>query len=159
MSAYIITEKNAAYLGALANQLAIESHGSSIHIYWKDSKGNKLEFELKAHDHKKCAEFATILWQENVKSVNFRYREATNVEDYKISVKLIDESVIKNFSTRSMTILERIQAQNAVHCFDYQACEHPEYEKSLANAFVLYVDSIIFSISPEAQEIKWGFPE
>ena len=55
-----------------------------------------------------------ILWDENYKSVNYRYNEDEKPPQYIHRVKYVG----------------LIQAIKAINCLNYQSCEHPDYYNS-----------------------------
>jgi ABC-type uncharacterized transport system ATPase subunit len=55
-----------------------------------------------------------ILWDENYKSVNYRYNEDEKTPKYLHKVKHVS----------------LVQAIKAINCLNYQSCEHPEYDNS-----------------------------
>jgi len=60
------------------------------------------------------------LWNENFKSVNYRYDEKRKTPQYKFVRNRVSDMVIfKN-----------------IGCYDYQTCEHAGYKNSFAFAFV-----------------------
>ena len=64
---------------------------------------------------------AQILFEENVKSVNYRYSESETTQiEY----------------DQGAPILTAIQAIKAAQCLRYQSCEHPAFEDSLASKFI-----------------------
>ncbi len=65
-----------------------------------------------------------ILWQQNVDSVNYRYKENTPCEEY----------VYAEFSGKANEHWE-----SDADCLEYQSCEAPEYDESISK-FIL--DSI-----------------
>jgi hypothetical protein len=68
------------------------------------------------------ANVANVLFAENVKSVNYRYDEA-------------DPTVGHEFEL-VVPLPELGNLYRQFQCYDYQACEHPSYEHSLAKAMV-----------------------
>lgn len=71
------------------------------------------------------AELGQLLWDENYRSVNYRYSESEHAPEYRdpprrgiIGRRLVDAAIAK-----------------AVHCYEYQSCEHPEWRDSKAAQF------------------------
>lgn len=62
-------------------------------------------------------EAASLLLDENVKSVNSRYA---------------DEQTMSIIYDRAASILTAIEAIKAAQCLRYQSCEHSDYEDSIA---------------------------
>lgn len=63
-----------------------------------------------------------MLWAENVRSVNHRYAEDEweEVYEYRGLMGQVDPIIVLN----------------AINCYEYQSCEHPEWERSEAYAFI-----------------------
>lgn len=97
------------------------------------------------------------LWQENATSLRYRYEDADEYWD-------LPAPDAYKFEPRPVESLYYVNHQ--VHCFNYQACEHPEYEDSPAYLFVLAIthameeklgleDAAIFA-HPEGAKATWG---
>jgi hypothetical protein len=80
-----------------------------------------------------------LLWNENYFSVNCRYNESNLPSTYR-------------FQNNPLRCLSAIEFIKALHCLNYQSCEHPEYEKSDAKRVI---DSFI---SQAVQQIE-GYEE
>ena len=66
-----------------------------------------------------AAKVGAMLHAENVKSVNYRYGEATEPD-----FEICEWAASHGFS--------EVEIIKAAHCLDYQSCEHPGWEKSEA---------------------------
>lgn len=67
-----------------------------------------------------------MLWRENNRSVNYRYRERTYALAYEYEACPLPARIID-----IVPILGELLA-----CYEYQSCEHPGWERSEARAFV-----------------------
>jgi hypothetical protein len=72
---------------------------------------------------KRQQSFADSLKRENVKSVNYRYREKTRVK----KVDLASTTIESIAQYRAADILRLLA------CVDYQSCEHPDYDDTFFN--------------------------
>lgn len=107
MSAFIVTDSHINALVRYASRHKVGvSYGATV-------------MRLNAFDNEQAV--AEILLGENVKSVNYRYR---------------DNEVMSITYDRGAPILTAIQAIKAAQCLRYQSCEHPEFENSLADKFI-----------------------
>ena len=105
MSAFIVTD---THISALVRYASRHKVGVSTPLMRLNAFGNEQEV-------------AQLLFEENVKSVNYLYRESETTQiDY----------------DRGAPILTAIQAIKAAQCLRYQSCEHPEFEDSLACKFI-----------------------
>lgn len=70
---------------------------------------------------KTADQLGDMLWRENVASVSYRYREARPDVFYRFEPNALNDpwSLVKQLD-----------------CYDYQSCEHPEWEDSEACAIV-----------------------
>ena len=107
MSAFIVTDSHINALVRYASRHKVGvSYGATV-------------MRLNAFGNEQAV--AQILFEENVKSVNYRYGESETTQiDY----------------DRGAPILTAIQAIKAAQCLRYQSCEHPQFEDSLASKFI-----------------------
>lgn len=77
-----------------------------------------------------------MLWQENYKSVECRYPGCTD-EDRPgpVGLKLEDIKAYTYPARQTVRHLTAVEALKALRCYEYQACEHPEWEASEASQF------------------------
>lgn len=90
------------------NTLATYLAAREIEVEWRGSP-------FKCIDHP--ANVATILMAENVASVNYRYGE--------------DDPAVITYELVA-PLPDLVTVHKLFGCYDYQACEHPGYEQSLA---------------------------
>lgn len=77
------------------------------------------------------------LWRENHRSVNYRYGERTRTPRY--TPHLSDER----------GPLHPVAVLKAIGCYEYQTCEHPEWEASAARRFTQRLEAAILAANPE----------
>jgi hypothetical protein len=107
MSAWVCSE---LHINTVATFLAARE----IKILWRPGDAQE-EFEACAFP----AATAQILFAENVKSVNYRYDE---------------HDVVTAHPYRMIAPLPELVAMyKLIGCLDYQSCEHPDYDRSLAS--------------------------
>lgn len=101
-------------------------------------------------NHEVLAKQATMLWNENRKSINSRYREEEPL-DLEVTPEDIKNTVWSHYDS--------LQVINSARCLNYQSCEHEGWEASDANQFLqrLIMDQI-YKIRGYDQ-CKWGYPE
>ena len=114
MSAFVVsnTHIDALLTAALCSYGTGEESG--MHWYVGD--------DLRQLTRTNASEVGALLLAENQRSVNNRYDRTTQVEDYEFHKLPGDPDPI--------TVL------NAIRCFEYQACEHPEWIQSEAAHFI-----------------------
>lgn len=130
MSAFIVSDTH-------INALVRYASRHNVRAFY----GNPLAmFQVK--DNEQAA--AELLLAENVKSVNYRYR---------------DNEVMSITYDRGAPILTAIQAIKAAQCLRYQSCEHSDYEDSIA--FKL-IEAIIADAIPRLdgyESAQWGITD
>jgi hypothetical protein len=109
MSAFIVSDTH-------INALVRYASRHKLSVYFNRQLGFPFGKErLNVHDNEQA--IAQILLDENVKSVNYRYR---------------DNEVMSITYDRGAPILTAIQAIKAAQCLRYQSCECDDFEESIA---------------------------
>lgn len=109
MSAFIVSDTH-------INSLVRYASRHKLSVYFNRQLGFPFGKErLNVYDNEQA--IAQILLDENVKSVNYRYR---------------DNEVMSITYDRAAPILTAIEAIKAAQCLRYQSCEHSDYEDSIA---------------------------
>jgi len=85
---------------------------------------------------------AELLLAENVKSVNHRYEQTEG------------PGVIR-YVHRAKT-LKPVEVIKACDCLDYQSCEHPEWEASVACALLKAIREEAISLLPGYSDAAWS---
>lgn len=93
------------------------------------------------------------LWAENHASVNYRYDESTPTPHY--SAEAVEAEPLPHHLIA------------AVHCYDYQSCEHPGWDQSRARKLVLLLEEAVIARHPDAErgwdkgvmgtDYHWGY--
>ena len=120
MSAFILNEYHLSVLGRAA---------SAVQRPWGQSKRT-------AFDRTEARELAQVLYEENVKSVNYRYRETTPADDFEFDLQAFNG------------VLDPLVILKACACYDYQACEHPDYDQSAARLLIDRVRKVFIAELP-----------
>ena len=87
------------------------------------------------------------LWRENVKSICYRYDDHTG---------MFDEAEIEAYRFRELHNLKPGGVAKVVGCYDYQSCEHPEWEASDAYAACRAVEAKLLTLLPGYASGPWG---
>jgi hypothetical protein len=84
-----------------------------------------------------------MLWNTNRASVDYRYEEANDREVYRyrhnVCLPMAPVAVLK-----------------AIDCYEYQSCEHPEWESSEARAFCSVLRKAMICALPGYEEAAWA---
>jgi hypothetical protein len=99
-----------------------------------------------------------ILHDENVRSVNCRYREEEAADPYVWKPHAAAGVQFRAYApadrlTRAVAVLK------ALACFDYQACETDDYGTTDAAAIVRYLREAAIHALPGYDAAKWGAPD
>ena len=136
MSAFIVSDTH-------INALVRYASRHKLSVYFNRQLGFPFGKErLNVHDNEQA--IAQILLDENVKSVNYRYR---------------DNEVMSITYDRGAPILTAIQAIKAAQCLRYQSCECDDFEESIA--FKL-IEAIIADAIPRLEgyeSAEWGITD
>ena len=81
-------------------------------------------------------EFGQILWDENYRSVNYRYSEQTPSPHYE-------------FEPFDLTTIPVISQIKQVGCYDYQSCETDDYQSTPAGLFVETLETLLRAKLPD----------
>jgi hypothetical protein len=92
----------------------------------------------------KPGDIAQLLYEENCKSVAFRYQDIEPPEPF-------------IFDRRALISIHRpVELIKAAHCYDYQACEHPTWEDSRAHALIHRLLNRLIRQIPGYEQAEWG---
>lgn len=106
---------------------------------------------LNEEDKDSIEKMGNRLWRENFKSVNYRYHER------KKAPKFV-------FVRRKYKDINPYQLIRSIHCYYYQTCEHPSFERSLVRRWLLELESnVAWGIAAtyekeSATRLIWGEP-
>jgi len=132
MSAFIVTD---ATITGLLQATSADYPGDGADYYWQDEAryfgGHAQEIGQKLVD-------------ENYRSVNYRYQEAGQPHEY------------QHRNVRSLTPVEIIKLCG---CYEYQACETPDWESTEAHAILEVIKSRAIRRLPGYDEASWDLRE
>ena len=126
MSAFVVSNE---HINALVN-FGLKS------TYWDPETECRESIDLKT-----AQRVGQILLDENVRSVNYRYSDEsvpTPVFKFKIGGGYTAVQIIK-----------------AAHCLDYQSCETPDWEKTLAHSILETIKSKAERLVPGYEAAAW----
>ena len=138
MSAWIVSKAHIDFLVAAARAFDIEVQDGIETVSAKKSPD----------------QFGKILWDENHRSVNYRYDEKKETPEYHYDERF-DKFEFKSFT--GIGFLE-----TAVGCYDYQTCECDDYKESVAYEILQKMDEAIdetlHELSPVLNAASKAFP-
>jgi len=144
MSCYIVETKHIVYLA----KAAIHFGGFRGFSYYSKNRGTRIEY---GHNLEHTQKLANVLNAENYKSYNYRYKE----EDTSIPEITIDDVMAYNWGG----MYKPGEVAKAISCYDYQSCEHPDYEDSDAHAAVQSMRYDLLQQLRGYDTAEWGCPE
>jgi hypothetical protein len=149
MSAYIVDKQHIQYLIDAAMQSA--SCGAFRWYHGGEWR------ELPKGDKERAAEIANMLWCENIKSVSHRYpHESSATLPGPTETETIEP---RDFHGIRWLHFVPVQVAKACDCYDYQSCEHDEWETSEAKAFTDSLKESQWRRLPGYDDAEWGAPE
>lgn len=116
------------------------------------SRGGSFTYGHSAAGHKtltidNASSTGNMLLLENYKSLECRYEERA------------DEREVFGEYLEHVYDLDAVQVLKAVGCYEYQACEHDDWEASEAHAFCEALRHVAISHLPGYDAAEWGAPK
>ena len=128
MSAYVVSD-------AHINALVAWAVAKQVSYYW-----NGRRRDIQGDEQR----IASVLYAENVRSVNARYRENETANGFRYVRKATD------------TKREPVAIIKACHCYSYQACETDDWQQSEAFAVVESINDMAQRNLPGYDAAEWG---
>lgn len=95
-----------------------------------------------------------MLWTENLKSIAYRYPDDESGERPG-PIGLTDFEIAAYAWTDHQHDISAVQALKALDCYEYQSCEHPEWDTSEAKTFCESLHSHLIGLLPGYDEAAW----
>lgn len=150
MSAYIVDRAHIRFLVEAASRVGAHTR-SFFSWYYKGERG-----ELRPGDCDRASGLGALLWRENLASVSYRYRG-----EQEESLPGPGNDGPRNGYTHALSIntIKPIDVLKALDCYEYQSCEHPEWNDSEAKAVCTALRHAAISNLPGYDAAPWGAPE
>ena len=147
MSAFVVDKShiNAMIQAGLA---AGGRYNSGFYWYYQD--------ERKQLDHENADEIGQMLLDENIKSVSYRYEDSPITE---LPGRIDANYILPFIHSPFGRIPKPIEALKITSCYEYQTCEHPEWETSEAKAFCQALKENTIDMLPGYEEAPWEWRE
>ncbi len=151
MSAYVVERDHIRYMVEAAVSGTYHSGG----LRWVT--GSRVEGTAQCHtldqgDLEHAARIGQMLWDENVKSVCYRYDEPADSTDLPGPV---GETYTYEVHPLTSSTVDPLAVFQVLSCYEYQTCEHPGWNDSEAYTIVQAIkDKMIRRISDDAP--GWG---
>lgn len=144
MSAFMVGKNHIGYLVAAAFCTRFSPHGA-----------NRLTMEMRngaANDGEAMAKLGNILQEENAQSILYRYPGDTEFAAY-------DSFEPEDFESMAWANIDPVQVLMSIACYQYQACEHPEWAGSKAKEYTDRLRILACQALPGYDDKEWGAPE
>jgi len=140
MSAFVVDK---AHINLMINA-GLFSHDPLT--WYHGDKHHKLE-------HSNTDEVGQMLLDECIKSVSYRYgdSEVTNLPGR------ADAEYIVPFKHKLAYNIPAVVVLKQIHCYQYQSCEHPDWEASEAYAYCKALEGRLIRNLPGYEEAPWGW--
>lgn len=157
MSAFVVDREHIRYLLVVARKLGDRLSGPLS--WYHRGKRYSIEAEHPGDQAAHEMRLAQMLWNENIKSVMYRYPDCTRDdlpgpcgEDFKIrATDLADRP-------EWLYPLDLAQVFKSCDCYEYQSCEHPGWKHSQAHAFIQALRSAAWHQLPGYKNAKRDYP-
>lgn len=148
MSAYIVSKKHIDCLVTIIEGLIGSAHW---HAYSTTYANRHMGVPLDKLGWVNKDKLGQLLWAENHKSINYRYKSGTTDPDYRYEVP-------REVSSHGlcMSIAQKVRLFD---CYEYQTCEHPEWQTSpLKMLCGKMTNALLRSAIPKAEweATRWG---
>lgn len=148
MSAFVLSHDHINYLVQAASQLAVVSRSNHYYHY---HDGTADTYSVRDSDA-----IGRMLCQENINSVQYRYPDDAPFE----LPGPIPTPIAERFSSRPTYVpVKTAQILKACKSYEYQSCEHPEWESSRAKAFIDWLTATAISSMPGYDDAMWEVEE
>jgi len=155
MSAFIVDRHHIIYMVKAAMSRRITTYQPFSWWHSDDPNPDSRHHKLGAGDLDEFERVCNMLWQENIRSVMYRYG------DELISTlpgPIGEDHRITRMDHDSWLEFDPTQVLKSCKCYEYQSCEHPVWESSEAHAFIQSLKSHAINSLPGYENAEWGAP-
>lgn len=159
MSAFVVDKPHIDAM--IRRALAMPQGHGPLSWYAKDPRKlhhEELQKEYRQLTHDNADAVGQMLVDECVKSVSYRYQDdkVTNLPGPCDAYWLIPYKYEHPFRHRTPTPVEALKL---INCYEYQSCEHPEWEDSEAYLFCESLKSSMIGMLPGYDDAPWEWRE
>ena len=145
MSAFVVDRGHIWYLV----QAAVSRMCREPRMSWYHEEKHRT---VSSTEREGLAEVGQMLWDENVRSVKYRYDDCDELPgpigcDYQYGRH--------NGCALPRLRVEPVQVLKACDCFEYQSCEHPGWEESEAHSFLEALRRKAWHALPGYDDARW----
>lgn len=150
MSAWIVTKNHidALITAGLDYQMPLE---------WDGNSGTPYSQTSCRLDARSADKVGRMLWQENLNSIHYRYPDTVEGGNHPgpmdFSPTEVEAYTYSHFGARRWS---PVAVLKAIDCYEYQSCEHPEWETSEAKRFCDALRLHLIHRLPGYEDAPWG---
>lgn len=122
-------------------------------------------YSLDRSEQDRAPRVAVILARENIASVAYRYpHDGEGERPGPVGIPTdLDYTLLCVSAARRHLVyaveLDPAQILKAADCLEYQSCEHPGWEKSVAHELLGLIRRLAYTSLPGYEMAEWGWPE
>ena len=143
MSAFVVDK---AHINAIINA-GLSGHDPLT--WYHDNEHHQLNYD-------NANEVGQMLLDECMKSVMYRYEDSFITD---LPGRVDAEYLIPFKFKPSYDHMPAVQVFKLIHCYEYQSCEHPEWEDSEAHTFCQALERRLIYRLPGYEEAEWEWTE
>jgi hypothetical protein len=150
MSAYVVNKRHIDALVTGGLEEMRRSRSSSFRWYQDDQPAAELTWD-------QADAVGQMLWTENILSVEYRYPDLKGFADNENSLPGpigLDRDEAYTFQPLNEP-LSAVELLKALHCYEYQSCEHPAWATSSAKAFAEALERATMRRLPGYDDANW----
>ena len=151
MSAYIVDRDHIRYLISAALSPSLDRYPPFS--WYHDGARHTLP----RCDRDRASQVGQMLWNENIKSIEGRY-PGTEGKPENMPGKCDGMLIYCHSYGNWPGVIDPVQVLKAIDCYQYQSCEHEEWEASEAHAFIAALRAAAISALPGYETAAWGAP-
>jgi hypothetical protein len=149
MSAYIVNRNHIRYLVESALNIAFRDKSKSFRWYHNE--------EFKDLTEENATEVGQMLWDENAASVRYRY-PGLKRPGAEMPGPMNENYIYYHQMAGVHYKFDVAQILKAADCYEYQSCEHPDWESSSAHAFIQSLVQRTYPKMDGYEAAEWGAP-
>lgn len=149
MSAFVVDK---VHIDALVDA-AMSRSGRSWPLSWYWAKAPMQRFDL---DYSNADAVGSMLWAENVRSVQRRYPDTIDSGEYPGPADFATVEILTYRFECLAPHLSPVEALKALACYEYQSCEHDGWADSQARAFCDALRHDLINRLPGYAEAQWS---
>lgn len=163
MSAYMVDRNHVQYLVQSAFDISVHNRANRIadtFRYCHDDDGIATHRALRTGDWDEATRIGQMLWDENRRSIEARYADTRGGDEVfrQNAPGPVGETYHFEYTPTNYAF-DPLQVICSCQCYEYQACEHREWETSEAHTFIRALIEYAIGAIDGINDRKWGAPQ